>query len=1274
LLRFARALEEPAMGPKVRRLLGVWSIALIAAAGEAGCSTAVSGPDLVVTGVSPNVFCKVSLPQTVSLIGEGFFTLPVDSLGESKLLVPSVELVPVATHGGAPTGAAKRVPDEQVRFVSDHELKVSLTADVVPADVFDFRVTNPDGQSATLGGGTLVTMPAATIDGFAKESDKLTCATGMPQERTVLGKNLVRSGGTPPAVRVDDKVVEVKSMGGCQPDAHQKGVELCTSITFVVPGDLPAGEHQVHVANQSTDCAASSGGGTVRFYVAAPPAVTLLFPGAVCAGGGGGLDLTLEGTGLLKVDAAQPAIAIDGMNVTITKLDQCTAVGKDLLTGVSICTRATVSVPAALLTVGAHKISVTNPEPAPCTGMAAYPLAVSPVPSVTSASSGSVCGGGATITVTGKDFYAFGTTVPVVELVPKMGGSPVAAAQVTCTDCGANGLGTTLDAKFLTGGNAGTQYDIVVTNPGGCVAPAPHPSITALDSPKLFLVDPFVVPSIINARVTVYATSLVQPVQSVSIVPANMNMPVTKLTVLPADPKFPNRAQAIVPKNTPAGKYDVYLLDSSGCPAAPLPGGLTITDQLTITLKGVLPPFGAALEETAITVTRDTAALAPKDKPFVATPRIYLSPALSTNPPDTAPSVLLGATAFITSDRLSSVVRPGAAPQGLYDVIVVNPTGEIGVLFDGYKSTQNPPPRIDDVVPPSLVAATGQNLVVSGDDFRAGATVSLSCVNTAKQPVAPPPVTAVGAPSCDAKGKNCTMTTTVNAGSLQAGFVCLLRVTNTDATFADFSALGVTTPSLNLASPTVGTDMLVARRALVAASGKPTDAARFLYAIGGDDGVPNSHFTSVESAPIDLFGAMGVWTMQKQSLGTARAFAGVAQTRRYIYVVGGRSNANTPLNTVERAQILDPREAPDIVDVNFTFDALGVGGIEPGDYVYMVSAAFSATDPHNPSGEGLASDPFAVKLPQGASLGVTITWLPARGCNDQPLPNVSAYRIYRTAKANGGPGTEVLLATVPGNQLSYTDDGSAMPGSEKPNVIGATGVWKALPPMAEARSGVAATIAVDPTNAKTKKYLYAIFGQKDATTVLGSYQYLPIDEDVCHFESEAAAWVNGTATGTARASHMIWRVDRAIKAAVGQAPNVPDTNLIYVGGGMNALGGPVNTVLRAKVQAGGQLDAFADSGKSLPGSGEIGSGVMAAAEQIFFFGGAGGGPSKTGRSATITDGAGTLANNSWNAGLDLLGNGRVYMGSTVQSAFGFFLGGGVVTANDAVKTTEQVVW
>ena len=67
-------------------------------------------------------------------------------------------------------------------------------------------------------------------------------------------------------------------------------------------------------------------------------------------------------------------------------------------------------------------------------------------------------------------------------------------------------------------------------------------------------------------------------------------------------------------------------------------------------------------------------------------------------------------------------------------------------------------------------------------------------------------------------------------------------------------------------------------------------------------------------------------------------------------------------------------------------------------------------------------------------------------------------------------------------------------------------------------------------------------------------------------------------------------------------------------------------------------------------------------------------PSSGAKAAQIVAPAPTLANNSWNSEGLTMTQSRYLMGSSVQSAFIFLLGGQTGEPSNASKTTELVIW
>ena len=1006
--------------------------------------------------------------------------------------------------------------------------------------------------------------------------------------------------------------------------------------------NLPTGVFTIKVTNPDGKSATEI---PLGLAVLPPPVVSELKPPAICDDQAD-QQVEIVGTNFLKLGDTYPSVKVGDKTYTPSAAGGCTpVVGNFSEADVELCTSLTITIKQGDFTVdSATKVPVvvTNPPPADCASSGTIELLIQPPPTVDSVAPSTVCEGGSTITIHGKNFEAGA-------LVSLICGSN-APVQAVSADVAADG--STITAVFGPTAVPGDECQVVVDNPDGCEdRPLPHATVTVVSGPILFYVDPSVVYNGINTRVTLFVTSISRPLQddAVTITPAGATTPVTVLQHFDV-PNHPNRLQVLVPMNQAPGMYDVHLNDATGC-STTLSNGLQVGNATSITLGSVKPSFGWAQTDTAITIYR-TGGTA-----LARTPRAFLNP---TTGQATDTAVEIQSVSFVDDSTLTGVV-PTGTPVGLYDLIVVNPTGEVGLLSNAFTEVANAPPVIDNATPASIAASSGEQVVLSGSNFAAGATVTLECVNASGQPVAAPAVTNQ-APVCN--GSACTDAITIDGSTLTAGDVCVVTLKNSDGSYDEYSAIGVTTPSLNLNNPTAGTSMNVGRRAVSAASGKATPAARFVYALGGDSGQATGALDTTEFASVDLFGKMGSWTLQNQTLAAPRTLAGAATVGRYIYLVGG-DNGSGPSATAERALILSPREAPVIQDVDLD---LGTVGLLEGEWHYRVSAIFADTDTDNPGGESLPSDEFSLKLPniQNKKIAVTLVWTAPVDSLGNDLPNVAGYRIYRTPAA-GDPGTDaVLLATVNDpTKLTFTDDGSATAGTDKPLPLGSTGHWLSLPSMATPRSGLAVAAGFDPADA-TKFYVYALLGKTNASTATGSYEYLPVTVAPNGRQTAGSAWATGTqASGEAR-----WQAGAWVATSVVDSSIPSGTTYIYLGGGLLADDSAATRVDVGLVATGGELGTFNDLPKDFS-SNRAGYGVFAGNGQLFVFGG-GPTPKSDATSAEITT-APALANNSWNnQGLQMT-HPRYLLGSSVQSAF-IFLVGGRTDSEQATTSTDMVIW
>jgi hypothetical protein len=1124
--------------------------------------------------------------------------------------------------------------------------KLTVQGPVAPDLACVAQLTTP----ITLNGTGFTPMPSKTLQG--PEALILPSIT-LQREQQIDGS---------PA---SDAPVTINGDPASGPDSSHVHWTSSTQMSFDVwpaltsSSGLPTGLYDITVINPDGKQTASY---PKSLGAMPPPSIKQLVPPAICDQEA---DQTIEidGSNFLQIGPDGPTVTVgtqtfDGTVVQST----CSQVPGTYTEGtVLLCTSITFTIPAGTFQNGDYPVTVMNPKPANCTSSETLTLHDEPPPIVDSVTPGSICQGGGTLDIKGSNFIATPTVSLEAQNLPT----------VTSTSVTMNGTGTELTALIPGGAVPGNTYDVVVTNPDGCSDVPPHKQVTVTPGPVIYLVEPDVVYNGVNMLVTVYMTTAYNSSDTVYIVPTGQTSPQTTLTTQ-AITGHPNRFSALIPKGQAAGVYDLVLSDPGGCMSA-IDKAITVTQDLTITMKNVVPPFGATTSETDVTIFRDTTAPAPGDYKFIATPTAFLNPHNATSTDVATP---LESVAFVDQDTLTAVVPANLAAK-TYDLVVADPDGHVGFLQNAFTVSANPPPVITSLVPSSIKDATNQSVTVNGTDFRTGATVSVTCKDSANNTYN----LTVNTGTVTCNGNTCSVPTTIDGSPLTAATAptaCIVRLTNTDGTYADYSALGVTNTSLNLEKPTVvGSNMNTARRALVASAVDATSAARFIYAIGGDGGqsVQNAPFDSTEFATVDLYGKMGAWTTQKYTLPTPRSFAGSVKLGRYTYVFGGTSDAtadSSSLATAVRAMTLSPRETPtvDVDDILLT-----TTGLDTGYWFYKVSAVFDTTDNDNPGGESLPSDEQIVKLPlfNGSKFQIKLSWDVPRDSLGAALPNVVGYRVYRTAAVNGTSGSEVLLATL-GNVTTYTDDGSATPGTDTPLPLGSMGKWKALPSMSAVRKGPGAAIAVDPSTA-TRFYAYALLGLDGSGAVNTSYEYLSIDVQSNGHQSFGGSWTTGASAVTSgRWQLSAWLADATV------SPDITGTTqYVYVGGGIDAAGTEVRNVDVGQVAAGGDLGTLAGAvlttnSSAAFTSGLEGYGVCAAVDQLFTLGGKSAGAiSQGGTSATISATPPKLAVGAWNNEGITLASKRYLLGSTVQSAFIFLLGGDS-GGGTATASTESIIW
>lgn len=1232
---------------------------LVLAAAVAGlmslgaCSEELDGPSPSVASVAPELACNTQLTTVITLQGANLSPLALDAAtGDPTLAIPDIDLRRVADLAGAAVdGDVVRLPNEpddpnasRVSWVDTTTMHFEVFPQLgLQPGYYEVTVTNRNGKSATLEANlTLIPKPTLTT----VEPD-LFCTADGAVPLTLTGVGFMEVDGALPTVLLDDVEIQASGIDGCVSlDTTSLNARRCTTLTVeVATGAVANGVHAVFVRNpKPAECISDD---EVSALIVGAPVVDTVEPPSVCS-----LDLpqsvTLTGSGLMRIDQGagfdEPELRLDD-GVASVVLAVTSMAGCEVLSGTTLvaesCTSLTFELPDTLA-VNRYDLTLVNPGEASCALSAPISFDITGAPTIDSVAPSLVCTLGDTITVTGTGF------IDTSEVM--VGGVAVPTTFVSTTE-----LSAAIEAGFTPG-----TYDVTVSNVGNCVSGVATDQLTVAGIPVVFFVDPPNNFSGIEVRLTVWVSGINGGAPTVSVRPTGTTDTPTPL----ANPVFNGTSQILVtlPAGLAAGDYDV-LVDDNPCPAEII-NALHITDTTTVHISEMTPSFGADNVSTGVIIRSDDPTPGGEVN-FAATPRAYLTPQGG------GEAAELQSVSFENINKLSGVVPPGLT-AGTYDLIVVNPDGQVGVFTDAFRVllSTNPPPDISDLLPSQVSDGAAELVSIVGAAFPANLAdveVTADCLDPSNVAGGVTTVTATVLASSFAQ-----VDTEWNLSTL-SGFVCVLRVTNlANQTFTEFSALAVTNASGNVNSFTSSTDMVVARRALGAAALRLNNQSRFIFAVGGDggdDGInPPVALASVESASVDAFGDVGAFSLQRNSLPEARSFAGVTSVGRFVYAAGGRigAGAGTVTDSVLRAYLLDPVEAPVLNDISLE-QAAG-SGLPGGIFYYRVAAVMASDDANNPDGEGLPSQAFVVQLPDlTGGVNMTLFW--------DGVPGAVGYRLYRSPTPGLALGSEVLLAEILHvgaelDQQSFIDDNSIdnSAATDIPLVLGSLGIWHSVGTLATAREGASVLAVPDPVNTDTF-YLYAIGGRDTGGAVLDSYEYVAIT-DVASNDQPVAA---GFTTGTETLNEARW-LSGAVYLDATRTPEVqPDTAWVYVLKGGDAAGSPIAasrmSLFQVDTANGGEL---INEHVINVGSGAGGYGAFAGNNSIFIFGG-GGTPSTQVRSGLLAE-SGCPADcfpdlSNLNAGV-VLAIARYLHAATAEGAFIYLLGG-ETDSLQATTSTER---
>ena len=707
------------------------------------------------------------------------------------------------------------------------------------------------------------------------------------------------------------------------------------------------------------------------------------------------------------------------------------------------------------------------------------------------------------------------------------------------------------------------EYTVAVINPDGYEDSA-YGVLSVAEGPSLLLgSDPPVAYQGIRTPLHLYVANVNsgEAVARVRLIDES-NAAATELS-FEYDPLLaPHRIDAEIPANQlDAGSYKIHLEDSQGCPDA-FVGSLSIEDQLTVDVDSVEPSATWRLVDTTVEI---------EGQGFEGIPRIYLSPQAG------GLAHTLSSIGVQSPQRLTAVI-PQGLPSGSYDVVVVNGDGAVGITEQPLwvVDDASAPPRIDDVTPRRIRYFSDQPVTIAGDHFREGLEVTYECLLPDEETpfiVAAPDVNVLGDQEVEA-------TFPVSSENLPVGTRCVVMVSQsaevngtaqTEVT-DEFSVIRAVDIGDRLRIAEEGPALNFPRRGLVALPGRATTGDRYLYAIGGEDELGNAQ-SVIETARLDRFGEIDDqgWVAQRRPVRLpspesdgwqewSLTMAGAAHVGRFVFMSGG-SDGTWARNEVLRAQVLDPEAAPRIDDVDLQVLDSSEPGLEPGAWVYRISAVFAFDDLVNPGGESLPSDPIVLRVPElpggdgDASAHLALSW--------EYVDRALGYRVYRSPYGDAPSGSETLVAEV--TETSFLDTGEFVdPDPDKicepglydtcPLKLGALGDWAVVANLPDTgdnlgeRNAPCTQTATDPDDEEIS-YLYTAFGQDDSGG-RNTISIIPLDNISDDIQVVDVPRLSASTTDTdpqARWDCGSWRIDDWVYFGPGRIGTDDTTNTLVAG-------------------------------------------------------------------------------------------------------------------------------
>lgn len=479
------------------------------------------------------------------------------------------------------------------------------------------------------------------------------------------------------------------------------------------------------------------------------------------------------------------------------------------------------------------------------------------------------------------------------------------------------------------------------------------------------------------------------------------------------------KLQIRLPRYMSPGRWSIFVTRLDGCQST-LEGVVDVVGELSLSLLEASPQYFYFATNTEMTIKRDSSTTSP----FVVTPRLYLSPAV-------IPGTCTDATGA------EETLEPGLA----YDVLVINPNGQVGLLEKGVTVNVDPAPVISGITPPYVETSSTSDLQLRGSNFDIESSQIL-CYNQLDVASAPIPGTITASTASTA-----TIRFTFPADTV----VCVVQITNTDQSSFEFASIP-TKKGPNIVPFGVSDfKLLQQRRGPSMVFGLPSPASRFAYVIGGDSrpGMEDAPLVanalpSVESTKLAYnFKPSQAFSEQSSQLPAGLSFGHAFAVGSYVYYLGGyNADTGSSSSKIYRAQVLNPLKTPELgVNLNLLEDAQT--DLTQGLWYYRLVAVFGDQSQEeytyysgdNGPGQSLPGEPLSINLPDLPGMQLTLSW--------DAVPGADSYRLFRSV--SGAPEDATNYGLVfEGSGLFYVDTGVVADTSVSFLPFGALSEWHTL--------------------------------------------------------------------------------------------------------------------------------------------------------------------------------------------------------------------------------------